>query len=334
MWFDIPLPVSDTTQINDDLAALYVGPESPVSNPYQYLAQSAESRFENFKAWLTRQPDLLRYMRQRLTGRPITGLGLSADDLELVWLYADIAAGKWDRHILAEPTFVFEAGGAHLAPSALIAQKFYGSDPQTICGCSGHGYALPTGVFGRASDLLAPTRKDLDGFFAHANANPDIEYRFPSWTNSDSNSHVNSIEMYCIKEAPPNVILPGTWLHRADLCRPRLVVAGSKSLTRYQLVEDKLDALTCRLKDPVIVTTGTRGTAQLAERYAMERDLELVRMPTYWHRLDGTAAALANARMCSFASHVIAFWDGSPGRTQGLLDETVVHSLPVRLVRI
>lgn len=335
MWFDLPSPTSKLSEIDSDLAALHVGPSSPIGNPFLLRDDNPKTAFMNYKNWLATQGDLLRYMRQRLTGRPMTGLDLSPNDMDLVWLYAEIAAGSWDHLIAPEPKIVYESYiESRYLTHSVTAEQFYRCDPRVFHGETGHGFALGTRDDHGHSLPITELLCALGEFYSYARSHPDSTFQLTQVVSSRSDKDTESIEQFCSEYAPSNVLLPGAWLYRSGKCRPRLFITGSKELTRYSVMEDKLDALTCRLDNPIVITNGSRGAQRLAERYAVERELTLVRRPTYWHALDTLAQELVDSLVCTYATHVIAFWDGAKGRTEKLIERAHYSGLPLRLVRV
>lgn len=95
-----------------------------------------------------------------------------------------------------------------------------------------------------------------------------------------------------------------------------LAIVGSRSFTDYTLLKNTLDDLYPDKKVITeIVSGGARGADMLAERYAREHGIRMIRLRPQW---GGTGNKVYNPRagferneqIVKRADHVIAFWDG------------------------
>lgn len=333
MWFDLPDPCIDASLIDGKSPPVNIGNEHAIYNPFAAFGDDSGGAIEKYRAWLVQNPYLLRLMRQRLTGRAISGLDLSPEGFEELTIYAEIAAGLYDGQIGQEPILVFPStlDGNHGRGFSVEARFCYGAEYGISDGPAGHSYALPVmDAHYQFLDLSAVLSK-LDEFFAYAASRPFEQFRLSHFVDQSNQLDRKALEAHCIQSAPENVLLPRSWLFSAGLIPARVLVAGSHGVRDYSLVDERLDALMCRLDAPEILSTGNRGASQLGERYAVERELELRRFPAPWHRFKSDAEEIRNDRLAWEATHLVAFWDTVSSETKHLLGVCERSRIPTRV---
>lgn len=107
-----------------------------------------------------------------------------------------------------------------------------------------------------------------------------------------------------------------------------LIVVGSRTFHDYNLLKEECDKA---LKDMMtdydtyyvihIVSGGARGADALAEKYAKEREYDMIVFPADWNTYGKSAGYKRNALMQETISQYpnrmcIAFWDGMSKGTQ------------------
>lgn len=333
MWFDIPDPCIDAGAIDGRSPPINIGLDHSIFNPFKVFGDNLTGVNDLYRDWLIHNPFLLRHMRQRMTGRSVSGLDLSPSDFEELLLYAEITSGQFDKHIGQEPLFAFPStvDGNHGRGFAVEGRFCYGAEYGVSRGVQGHSYAIPLmdAQFGYFE--LSVVLSELDQFFEHATQHPTQQFRLSHFIDPANQLDRMAVETHCIENAPENVLLPRSWLFKAQLIPARVIVAGSHNVASYSLVEDRLDGLMCRLDAPQIISTGNRGASQLGERYAIERELELVRFPAPWHRFKSDAEEIRNDRLAWEATHLVAFWDTVSSETKHLLGVCDRCRIPTRV---
>lgn len=101
-----------------------------------------------------------------------------------------------------------------------------------------------------------------------------------------------------------------------------LAIVGSRCFTNYQLLKETIDQLYPSPGDIAeIVSGGAKGADSLAERYARENNIKMIRLPPKWRDARGKynprAGLDRNKDIVSKAVHVVAFWNKS---STGTLD--------------
>lgn len=113
----------------------------------------------------------------------------------------------------------------------------------------------------------------------------------------------------------------------------RVIVAGGRDFSNYDLLRERLDYYLSRTGEPVEIVSGTaRGADQLGERYAKERGLPVASFPADWNRFGKAAGYKRNSEMASYATHLVAFWDGESRGTKHMINLAERHNLVVRVV--
>ena len=117
----------------------------------------------------------------------------------------------------------------------------------------------------------------------------------------------------------------------------RLIVAGSRDFTNYELLKQKCDSLLSLKKQThsIVIVSGTaRGADQLGERYAAERGYQVERFPADWENDGKAAGPIRNAQMAAYADALVAFWDGRSRGTKDMIERAEMRNLPVRVIRV
>jgi len=115
----------------------------------------------------------------------------------------------------------------------------------------------------------------------------------------------------------------------------RVIVAGSRSFTDYALMDRELSRILQHLilDDTAIVSGTAKGADTLAERWAVEHRIEVVRFPAQWELYGKRAGYIRNDQMLEVATHVVAFWDGQSRGTAHMIDIAHKKGLKVAIIR-
>jgi hypothetical protein len=91
----------------------------------------------------------------------------------------------------------------------------------------------------------------------------------------------------------------------------RTIIAGSRSLTDYELVEAAVEASGFTITE--VISGAARGIDQLGERWAEAHGVPVRRFPANWEEHGRAAGPIRNREMIAVADTLIAIWNGSPG---------------------
>lgn len=94
----------------------------------------------------------------------------------------------------------------------------------------------------------------------------------------------------------------------------KVIIAGSRTFTDYDLLEDAMNQLLkgWKKKDIEIVSGGAKGADRLGERYAKKHHIKLKMFPADWS-IGNAAGIIRNMQMGDYADCLVAFTNGSRG---------------------
>ena len=131
----------------------------------------------------------------------------------------------------------------------------------------------------------------------------------------------------------------------------RIIVAGSRTFTDYEVVAGILDRVfgpdwaTTKFGDSTEVLTevvvgGARGVDTLADRWAREHDIPLKRFPADWNSYGKAAGMIRNRQMAEYAAQstdgpgaLVAIWDGISLGTRHMIQTAKANGLLVEVHR-
>ena len=88
----------------------------------------------------------------------------------------------------------------------------------------------------------------------------------------------------------------------------KLIVAGSRDFTEYNLLEDEVSKLICKIGPEIeIVSGGARGADALGETFADKHSLPCKVFPAKWGLHGKKAGPLRNIEMGNYADGLIVF---------------------------
>lgn len=101
----------------------------------------------------------------------------------------------------------------------------------------------------------------------------------------------------------------------------KVIIAGSRGITRYSLVEKAVVASKFTITQ--VVSGGARGVDQLGIKWAKRNGVDFTVMRAAWIDRDGernwNAGFERNERMADYADALIAVWDGFSGGTKHMM---------------
>lgn len=91
----------------------------------------------------------------------------------------------------------------------------------------------------------------------------------------------------------------------------RIIICGSRGFNDYNYLEKRMDKLTRKLKEVVVVSGHARGADQLGEKWAYKNQYKVEIFPANWLENGRAAGILRNKEMVdSEPGAVVAFYDG------------------------
>lgn len=112
----------------------------------------------------------------------------------------------------------------------------------------------------------------------------------------------------------------------------KTIIAGSRTITDYQLLCDILDGINIQISE--VVSGQARGVDQMGECYAVEHDIPVRKFPALWDIHGKRAGYIRNAEMADYAECLIALWDGSSRGTKHMIDSATKKGLKVFIFHV
>jgi hypothetical protein len=100
----------------------------------------------------------------------------------------------------------------------------------------------------------------------------------------------------------------------------KLIVAGSRSIDSYVVVERAIRRVSERHSLVEIVSGAARGVDTLGERWAKANGVLIKRFPAEWDKHGRKAGMLRNAEMAQYADGLLAVWDGVSLGTKNMIE--------------
>jgi len=107
----------------------------------------------------------------------------------------------------------------------------------------------------------------------------------------------------------------------------RVIIAGTRSFCNDAAVRETIKASGFRITE--IVSGGSNGVDESAERIAAEDAIPLKRFPANWREYGRSAGPKRNLEMSVYADALIAVWDGKSRGTQHMIEAMKKAGKPV-----
>lgn len=114
----------------------------------------------------------------------------------------------------------------------------------------------------------------------------------------------------------------------------KIIVAGGRDLTDYQLVKSTLDKLLRkRKKEEIEIVCGEApGADSLGKRWAKENGVPVASFPADWDGHGRAAGPIRNGQMADYATHCLCFWDGRSKGTKNMINQAKQRNLQLVIV--
>ena len=99
----------------------------------------------------------------------------------------------------------------------------------------------------------------------------------------------------------------------------KIAIVGSRTFKDYNAMHAFIEEMLATMESSTIeavVSGGARGADSLAERYAQERGLQMIVVPTEWKKYGRRAGFIRNVDIFRECDVCFAFWDGESHGTQ------------------
>jgi len=107
----------------------------------------------------------------------------------------------------------------------------------------------------------------------------------------------------------------------------RVIIAGTRSICDDTIVRKAIEASGFIISE--IVSGGSKGVDESAERTAEKDGIPLMRFPADWNKYGKKAAPVRNRKMADHADALIAIWDGKSRGTRHMIETMRKAGKPV-----
>lgn len=114
----------------------------------------------------------------------------------------------------------------------------------------------------------------------------------------------------------------------------RLIIAGSRTATDYELVLTALAISGFMKKVQEVVSGGAKGADKNGEKWAKRCGIPCKVFPADWEKYGKKAGYLRNYHMAQYANALLAIWDGQSKGTKNMIDEAKRKGLSVYVYRL
>ncbi len=98
----------------------------------------------------------------------------------------------------------------------------------------------------------------------------------------------------------------------------RVIIAGTRLICDDTIVRKAIEASGFIISE--IVSGGSKGVDESAERIAEKDGIPLMRFPADWNKYGKKAAPVRNRKMADHADALIAIWDGKSRGTRHMIE--------------
>ena len=113
----------------------------------------------------------------------------------------------------------------------------------------------------------------------------------------------------------------------------KIIVAGGRDFSDYELLKEKLDELIGENKEDLEIVSGmARGADTLGVQYANERGYKIKKFPAQWDKYGKSAGYKRNEEMAKYSDTSVCFWDGNSKGTKHMIDLSNKYGLKTFVV--
>ena len=109
----------------------------------------------------------------------------------------------------------------------------------------------------------------------------------------------------------------------------RTIVAGSRTVTEYNLVADAIASAPWSIS--TVISGGAKGVDELGEAYAYLHKIPLEVFNANWNKYGRSAGHMRNEEMAINADALIAIWDGESRGTANMIETAKKYKLKVHV---
>jgi len=112
----------------------------------------------------------------------------------------------------------------------------------------------------------------------------------------------------------------------------KVIIAGSRTITNYDLVEDHILQSGFAIEE--VVCGEASGVDSLGKEYAEQFQVPVTSFKPNWKEEGKAAGPIRNRKMAEYADALIAIWDGKSRGTLNMIQEAVKRGLLLYVVTL
>jgi hypothetical protein len=110
----------------------------------------------------------------------------------------------------------------------------------------------------------------------------------------------------------------------------KLAVIGSRSFDNYDLLNNEISSLDIKITE--IISGGAKGADYLAEKWALQNNIQLTIIKPRWNIFGRGAGIKRNEEIIQNCHYCIAFWDGKSKGTFSSIKLCEKYSKPNKII--
>ena len=110
-----------------------------------------------------------------------------------------------------------------------------------------------------------------------------------------------------------------------------ITIAGSRNFEDYEKGKSFIDDCLSKIENDeiTVLSGGCRGSDKIGERFAKEKNYNLIIYRAEWDKYGKAAGIIRNKKMADRSDCIICFWDGKSKGTKSLIDYALKKSVTV-----
>jgi len=114
----------------------------------------------------------------------------------------------------------------------------------------------------------------------------------------------------------------------------KVIIAGSRGFSDYELLKAELNILIHHKKVEEVVSGTANGADKLGEKWAKEYSFNVKQFPADWNKFGKRAGYIRNEEMAKYATHCVVFWDGKSKGSKHMIDLAKKYNLITEVILI
>lgn len=111
----------------------------------------------------------------------------------------------------------------------------------------------------------------------------------------------------------------------------KVIIAGGRDFNDYNSLNKYCSFILKNKKNVVIISGQANGADNFGEKFALEKNHNLVLFPANWDLYGKSAGYIRNEQMAKYSNALIAFWNKKSKGTKHMIDLAKKNKLDIRI---